>query len=522
MNSSALNIMGTLLLFVLTGDSVLGAGNYGDYGHCKAIVKTWADESLQELVGGTEQERALLKDLLFFLHVPRTGGRTYFHCFLRNLYPYNEECPRSYDKLRFDPSKPGCRLMVTHDDYSITSKLPKVKTSVVTVLRNPVDRVFSTYEFSVEVASRFLIHPNLASSMRLRRQGNTKSPGVSTLDIWPWKYLVPWMREDLFARRDARRLGRMTMEGEVEDSYNMEAMLMPLHEFIHHPLSYDIIHNGATFQVAGLTNNSHLEGAQEIRQCVAKYSLLGKYVLQVAKRRLDKMLYVGLTENHKESATMFANMVGAQVISQSQNLNTSFDLSSNITNNRTGSNLSSVDSDSEETMQPQSSIEDQKSNADPVIENAKEEKENAKEEKENLTVAKLMESYEGCVSSSRSSQRRRRISSLRGIAPANFSTQARSRVPESVIKEIQKLNSLDIELYEHAQKIYSKQWTAWLQQQTSIPWESNLQEMEDTFYNRASRCIADNSFLAFLAVLPVGFCIYYIVASQRRTLKLKI
>jgi len=29
------------------------------------------------------------------------------------------------------------------------------------------------------------------------------------------------------------------------------------------------------------------------------------------------MLYVGLTEDHKESATMFANVVGAQVISQS-------------------------------------------------------------------------------------------------------------------------------------------------------------------------------------------------------------
>lgn len=28
------------------------------------------------------------------------------------------------------------------------------------------------------------------------------------------------------------------------------------------------------------------------------------------------MLYVGLTENHKESATMFADVVGAQVISQ--------------------------------------------------------------------------------------------------------------------------------------------------------------------------------------------------------------
>lgn len=28
------------------------------------------------------------------------------------------------------------------------------------------------------------------------------------------------------------------------------------------------------------------------------------------------MLYVGITEDHKESATMFGNMVGAQVISQ--------------------------------------------------------------------------------------------------------------------------------------------------------------------------------------------------------------
>jgi len=28
------------------------------------------------------------------------------------------------------------------------------------------------------------------------------------------------------------------------------------------------------------------------------------------------MLYVGLTEDHKESATIFANMVGAQVLSQ--------------------------------------------------------------------------------------------------------------------------------------------------------------------------------------------------------------
>lgn len=78
--------------------------------------------------------------------------------------------------------------------------LPREKTSVMTVLRHPVDRVFSAYEFSVEVASRFLVHPNLTSATELTKRIRAKHKGVSTLDIWPWKYLVPWMREDLFAR----------------------------------------------------------------------------------------------------------------------------------------------------------------------------------------------------------------------------------------------------------------------------------------------------------------------------------
>lgn len=80
------------------------------------------------------------------------------------------------------------------------SKLPKQRTSVVTILRDPVDRVFSTYEFSIEVAARFLVHPNLTSATLMAKRLRAKTTGVSTLDIWPWKYLVPWMREDLFAR----------------------------------------------------------------------------------------------------------------------------------------------------------------------------------------------------------------------------------------------------------------------------------------------------------------------------------
>jgi len=43
------------------------------------------------------------------------------------------------------------------------------------------------------------------------------------------------------------------------------------------------------------------------------------------QKRLDGMLYVGLTEEHRESATMFANVVGSQVISQLNAPNTSLD-----------------------------------------------------------------------------------------------------------------------------------------------------------------------------------------------------
>lgn len=48
-------------------------------------------------------------------------------------------------------------------------------------------------------------------------------------------------------QRDARRL--QGLDSRSNDSYNMEDILMPLHEYINDPIARDIIHNGATFQV---------------------------------------------------------------------------------------------------------------------------------------------------------------------------------------------------------------------------------------------------------------------------------
>lgn len=47
-----------------------------DFERCESVVQKWAFSSLEEEV---KDDKHTLRDLLFFLHVPRTGGRTYFH-----------------------------------------------------------------------------------------------------------------------------------------------------------------------------------------------------------------------------------------------------------------------------------------------------------------------------------------------------------------------------------------------------------------------------------------------------------
>ena len=47
-----------------------------DFGYCERALKRWAFFSLDWEV---KEDQHTLRDLLFFLHVPRTGGHTYFH-----------------------------------------------------------------------------------------------------------------------------------------------------------------------------------------------------------------------------------------------------------------------------------------------------------------------------------------------------------------------------------------------------------------------------------------------------------
>ncbi|XP_038719664.1 protein-tyrosine sulfotransferase-like isoform X1 [Tripterygium wilfordii] len=486
-------------VLMLLGLASASATN-SDFGQCERIVKRWASSAIDVEV---KDDKHTLQDLLFFLHVPRTGGRTYFHCFLKKLYSSSQECPRSYDKLRFNPSKPKCRLLVTHDDYSMMSKLQREKLSVVTILRDPVDRVFSTYEFSVEVAARFLVHPNLTSVRRMAGRLRPKTNGISTLDIWPWKYLVPWMREDLFARRDARKQ-RGSNDVRSNDSYDTKEVLMPLHEYIIDPTALDIVHNGATFQVAGLTNNSYFSESHEVRHCVQKHRILGEYILQVAKKRLDNMLYVGLTEDHRESATMFANVVGAQVISQLEASNSSME---SITDNKSAQISSfSAAEDSINGRERQSSSIDH-------IES--ENSTDAEADKENMTVEKLMGGYESCISNLRKAQSQRRTNSLKRISPVQFSKEARRQVPEVVLQQIRSLNNLDLELYKYAQVIFRKQ------HENSLQKLSSMERLENMFSDSGGFTHWELTF-AFSIVIIFLVAIVFVNARRRRTSKVKM
>ncbi|XP_048444906.1 protein-tyrosine sulfotransferase isoform X1 [Pyrus x bretschneideri] len=485
-----------LLLLGFASVSVNASPFTNDFGHCERVVKKWASSSLEQEV---KEDKHRLRDLLFFLHVPRTGGRTYFHCFLRKLYYSSLECPRSYDKLRFDPRKRHCRLLVTHDDYSMMSKLPRERTSVVTILRDPVDRVFSTYEFSVEVAARFLVHPNLTSATQMARRIRSKTKGVSTLDIWPWKYLVPWMREDLFSRRDGQE-HRGSDDVQSNDPYNMEEVVMPLHEYINDPIAQEIVHNGETFQVAGLTNNSYLSESHEVRHCVQRYKHLGEHVLEVAKKRLDDMLYVGLTEEHRESATMFANVVGAQVISQ------------------LGGSNSSEESATESKPEQSYSVSDSKSDNNDLRNRTLDGKESeiaspetVEAVKGNMTVGELMKAYEDCISSLRKTQANRRTSSLKRISPANFTKQARLQVPEMVLQQIRELNHLDVELYKYAQNIFANQ------HKRNFGITGIWERMQNSTYGTSMKVL---SLGGTLVLLLLAF--YVFVNARRRTSKVKI
>lgn len=242
---------------------------------CPSLVHKYMEAHTADL----EAEQDVSK-LVFFLHVPRTAGKTYANCFLRSALPPSKRCAKSYDVVRLNVSAPDCQALISHDDFSISQWFPP-GAATITQLRRPVDRVLSAYEFAVDIAAK-----GVMSLETPPKNPKRKSDFVGTLEVWPWSVLIPWFKRDMRGRLDQLRTAArndptawrdylspdnktyywneaknqsvwVLPDAEaVLDPYN-NSLVMPLHEWVEHPIAEELLHNGATLQVLGLTNYSY-------------------------------------------------------------------------------------------------------------------------------------------------------------------------------------------------------------------------------------------------------------------------
>ena len=81
---------------------------------CPALLAAYKKD-----LGKHRGASALNDNFVFFLHVPRTAGKTYATCMLRPATPPSKRCTAAYDGLKMNISQEGCTVLASHDDFSI-------------------------------------------------------------------------------------------------------------------------------------------------------------------------------------------------------------------------------------------------------------------------------------------------------------------------------------------------------------------------------------------------------------------
>jgi len=94
-------------------------------------------------------------------------------------------------------------------------------------------------------------------------------------------------------------------------------LVTPLADWIETEEAQDLIHEGATLQILGLTNYSRWESASALRKCFFEDEESQKRLVDIAKQRLRSMLHVGLTENLDQSVASMAAGLGFDLSSHS-------------------------------------------------------------------------------------------------------------------------------------------------------------------------------------------------------------
>ena len=292
---------------------------------CPEDVISWADAQPGGPKGGGKFPMG--NNPLWFLHLPRTGGRCFHSCFLKGNFAAPSRCIASYDKFHAGQLYRDCHLLGSHDDYSIGHELEELgrTATVITLVRDPVDRFLSSYEFGLSNAARIpMSRMDQAPADALDDEALIENPKlglgrkVSTQMVWPWSHVLPMIKGDMESRRqqDAHNnvMDRQNTKGVLDtiDPYDNQ-FYMSLEEFLENDLVKDHVVNGMTMQYAGITNNSHMAAPynpNEIRACAQRQRSAGEAIVRLAKRRLDAMPFVGMTKHHHESVEIAAAALG--------------------------------------------------------------------------------------------------------------------------------------------------------------------------------------------------------------------
>jgi hypothetical protein len=261
---------------------------------------------------------------LFFLHMPRTAGRTVNFCLLVQGTEPRWRCPRAYagvglgdaaaggppaaaaDAAGGDPAASAaanaaaahrrCHLLSSHDDFSLVQALlsseagPGGGVAAVTQLRDPVERLLSSYEWATLHALN-LAKLSREEEQQLDRLGEEQGRlDTFVTRVWPWSELVPVLVEDVRRRRRRRReeQGKEEEEGagasasaaasnsssgaisRSRNPYDSPDVSMPLAEFVRLPIARDLLFEGQAMQLLGLTANSRWPHAESLRACALR------------------------------------------------------------------------------------------------------------------------------------------------------------------------------------------------------------------------------------------------------------
>lgn len=225
----------------------------------------------------------------FFLHLPRTAGRSLHFCLLKALVPQHKRCTDLYTEesvrhLEVDRNIHAgeyreCGLLASHGGLDVAYRTGFAVHNVAVQLRAPVQRLLSAYTFALEVAASSTargLNLNLPdASVRKRHHLPPKSnmqqqrARVRTYDVWPWSYIVPYF-EKLLLEQAYNVTERQPTSSLAKCAHLTGALTFD--HFVHTPLAHELLHNGQMLQLLGLSNltitPAHQGNARTLRHCL--------------------------------------------------------------------------------------------------------------------------------------------------------------------------------------------------------------------------------------------------------------